>query len=1204
MEKSLDQWEQFLAQFFRRIKLLGEIPLTRAQVHAIGEEIRATLKRRGLSRGTRELDEYYPRTFITYLALMAAHNTERNYWGVITQALGVHEQAPSQQEWGALFLRKLDDFGLPLFEEVESYKYVAPIRLHGGIPAYSLPDYFEKILMPAIEQRRYDELPTAELIGAMLERSEVQLFVDSPARNFIEFGGTQAHAFVEETRKMARYYRVHHELPAPDELDLPPYVMQTFRQFMEDELPNRPTGRIRNPYITLDPYAPEFYLHLPAQQVLLKETADRRYVWQIDRRDGGRSVTEEQPVRLFQPGYNPETEALDQPLQTAIPYLDIRFGFRQDVDEGDLGKFELIREWRLNILPTREQAPLRAFDPKTGQLIQWTQILPAQDLWLLYPMSAELQAEGARLREVFDQLWGAWSEWQVQGWDLTRSSILHLIENGSEICAPIPIFGHSLDPYLDGGRTLLHHLPAGDTQFYVGSPPVLRLPVRTGRPLQDELAAWGLRVLSRWAASPALDHSYPHLLALFDHTAREGDFFTIPLSAILGEAPAGSYELRLSGPGGTVSEFRFHIWPGVDIPGLAPIYFPEAGRPASVDFKIRIPDGDQITAQPAAQSVTVSRAGDMFQITAGPEVSRVPLFLTRPVPGGEPVRISVTLGIPRLRWTIPQGLQEDRITWTTSVLSRSLDEFLGAEHKALRVEIPLATDHPLVISLRLNLGSDDVDQISKQTYIVKPHQTHLRFPLEGFTDTLRQHPDSPVVYFELAVLDEATNETAYIPVYELRRKLEVRAVAIQHLDELSFQLTWEEPRVFRNRQVRIWSAWQPWVLPITIDIPDEARGELIVREIGLPPARYLVEFSAASLWQKDRSDQPGPDVQEIDTASPEERVARIREQLDEFPALAFQLHFELACIYHSRELIVERDQEMNWLFLNLESAPLNLVYVFYRWLLTRDPSTSKAVRIRMYRRDFLKRLFAKHETDADLLDRYLEEARQITMLSPDSARFLIEQDVSPEVTSNAIQRLIKRADAWVTREIVRRIEIGALSEEDAILLLAENPAFALEGLGELSSTEIRTRLLREILPLAPGQVRFVMTEFWIGTDAGWGKITSIADADTRTPLPMFDPRTQNPILEVVLRPNSRPEPIEVDLGRKQLQFEGAANVFVCARADCCFITGNLSELRHRHNRAAHSGVGATFRQESPKQKLRRSIRFSHQQPEDEWVLEG
>jgi hypothetical protein len=324
MRRNLADWEDSLKPYFGHIKLLGEIPVTHIELEQLGNLFRDYIKRYGQAGATRNFEAHYRRTFVVFLAAVAAHNTDPDYWRVVSNTAGIPPERIYQLRWGEIFLEQLDRFRLPTFEKVGGYRFVTPIRLHGGIPAYSLPDYFAYILWPSVNKDLYKRVKTEKVLPKLLKRSTVKISVDSPVINFLENGGEYALEFFDRCRKMARLYRQSQEVPAPGEIDLPPYVVRTFQQWVDEELETARGIRLRAPRLYLDPWGPDFYLHLPPESVdaLL---ATMSFFWRVEMQEKGESNYEHiERVRVRRRGYDLQTSEVQLPLEKPTSKMNYR----------------------------------------------------------------------------------------------------------------------------------------------------------------------------------------------------------------------------------------------------------------------------------------------------------------------------------------------------------------------------------------------------------------------------------------------------------------------------------------------------------------------------------------------------------------------------------------------------------------------------------------------------------------------------------------------------------------------------------------------------------------------------------------------------------------------------------------------------------------------------------------------------------------
>ncbi len=150
-QMSLTDWEKTLSAYSAHVSHLSEIPLSPFDIDQIGRHLKALL---GCTQKNQLKDQIirYRSTWVVYMAAIAARNDDRGYWDALAASLGVKSDTIPTSFIGSAFLNAVKQLDLPDYSEVGGYRYVTPIRLHGGIPAYSLPDFFEHIVMPAVKE--------------------------------------------------------------------------------------------------------------------------------------------------------------------------------------------------------------------------------------------------------------------------------------------------------------------------------------------------------------------------------------------------------------------------------------------------------------------------------------------------------------------------------------------------------------------------------------------------------------------------------------------------------------------------------------------------------------------------------------------------------------------------------------------------------------------------------------------------------------------------------------------------------------------------------------------------------------------------------------------------------------------------------------------------------------------------------------------
>ena len=274
--RSLLQWENYLRPYFQsHIRLIGEIPLSRRDLEDMADSLRELIRSETITQATEKLIKIYPHIFLAFLTSFAAHNLERDFWGQVAQRLNI--QHIHNYNWHRHYVDLVKQLGLRYFSGDEtSRQYVTTIRFHGGIPAYSMPDFFSSILLPSVQRPVFAELPADKALNLILQ---TVYNVDAPVINFLTNSGELGVEFFQTCREMARYYLKEKEIPIPETIDLPAYVIETFANYME--IGQEQGLRLRKPVLFFDPYdEPHFRLHLPEEQIPLRFVEDQ-LIWQV-----------------------------------------------------------------------------------------------------------------------------------------------------------------------------------------------------------------------------------------------------------------------------------------------------------------------------------------------------------------------------------------------------------------------------------------------------------------------------------------------------------------------------------------------------------------------------------------------------------------------------------------------------------------------------------------------------------------------------------------------------------------------------------------------------------------------------------------------------------------------------------------------------------------------------------------------------------
>ena len=147
------------------------------------------------------------------------------YWPALWRTARYPGAAQDQAVWGQAFTLAVERLGMPTFSGMP-LRYLGPILMHAGIPAYCLGDYFRLLL----ERRHRDPGMDAESFLAWATspgRESRLLELDVPARRFLVQGEEYAHDVVDRTLDLLE--RLSEPDPDLAGIRLPAYVIEVAR---------------------------------------------------------------------------------------------------------------------------------------------------------------------------------------------------------------------------------------------------------------------------------------------------------------------------------------------------------------------------------------------------------------------------------------------------------------------------------------------------------------------------------------------------------------------------------------------------------------------------------------------------------------------------------------------------------------------------------------------------------------------------------------------------------------------------------------------------------------------------------------------------------------------------------------------------------------------------------------------------------------
>jgi hypothetical protein len=323
------------------------------------------------------------------------------YWPALWKVAGYAGDSDDQRVWGTAFAVALADLGLPALSG-SNLRYVGPILMHAGIPAYCLGDFFRLLL----ERRRQNSSLDADSFLAWATAPTRQLRLsqlDKPAERFLLNGGDYAHDVVDRTLDLLD--RLTDPDPDFDAIRLPSYMIEEAKhQQMEGRLDlsgargwraglrgDTGVSRQAQPRIALDPYGQGVHVVLPA----VSDTPDGVARWRVVA-DGDTHTVQSRAMWVGAAETTPQTVfPLDRPVRAVLVSL--------------AGREELAAE-----LTVVEPADPVLFFGDDGRRLSATVSLPRSPVWIMHPADRELEFAGQPERITGPPVAFGWDGWQLR----------------------------------------------------------------------------------------------------------------------------------------------------------------------------------------------------------------------------------------------------------------------------------------------------------------------------------------------------------------------------------------------------------------------------------------------------------------------------------------------------------------------------------------------------------------------------------------------------------------------------------------------------------------------------------------------------------------------------------------------------------------------------------------------------------------------
>jgi hypothetical protein len=564
--------EREIRHRLRGRRLIAEVGLDSRLFEATTDAVEDALPRLGL----RGVARTYPYVFMTFMVGHGVYGYEAGtYWGRMPIG-GVDNDA------GPMFAARCRDYGFEDFSDLlaseRAQRYLAPILAHGGIPKYSLDDFFA-VLLRAI--RQVGAQPE-DVLSYFRSRSSAFANIDKPVARFLLYGGDVSFDFLARCIEAVIFVQRHGRPPTPEDSGLPPYVLVwlgTERDEVRRSTPGRGTSSSTvRPRLVLDPYSPLGpQLSLPTIPRALSES------WRLSSAEG--------VVRRKASGFEPEMLGLSPQKSWTVELLSNETS---------------TREWTFEGL---DEAPMLLFDPFTDELIPSSTSVRLESVWMVAPHSAQIdsvldrgEASSAEMLEEAAGLTGDWSGYCARHVSLAGCSELRVqdgIHAARVLVRPVASRPRIQGELVDGVTT-------------EDGLPVYRGAVTVVLPADSGLEA------SQWVVRRSIDGREPERVAV------GADFRSEVISAegLL----ASSISVSVHGALGSDLRLSFALVPGLTLRTPEHLLLPGAKRPVVTVSAPGLLIGEEVDRA----DLDIAETDDALDFVVSDGVASVPLRVRVP----------------------------------------------------------------------------------------------------------------------------------------------------------------------------------------------------------------------------------------------------------------------------------------------------------------------------------------------------------------------------------------------------------------------------------------------------------------------------------------------------------------------------------------------------------------------------------------------
>ena len=798
---TLMQWESFLReQVAGGDVLLGQLPIggspfELSDMNQLGQFLAGIFSRHPFRNALKIIETKYPLSFALYLVLQGIFNYGGGeYWSAPGIQLGIENEYFYSSNCGQTFRHILKTFHLPSFSNVGGHANLGPILAHGGIPNYSLGDFF-KLLNKSMGKEKIllDAETLIERWG--MDPEETFFFIDVPVQRFVLHGGDVAEDFVD--RCIALFIAKDDKEFA--ELDLPLRVVNEFKVWKENQsVPSFSKSRIRleRPYIYMDPYEDGVCIGLPPQE-FPSDIGFSQLTWQI--KENENQVDIETDRQRTESGY--------EFIVSEIVHASVSFQYHV-ILKSEQGE---IRDWTLEGVGDES---ILFFDPDTCEIIRKQVWQQPGEKWIVYPNEYELLIENGQKTSALPQQHGTWGKFTIEEWDLYAGGSLTLKSPTGETFL-VHIDGNLARrrPYLDGGTKPLNQSFRSDLPLYSGQPPILVIPF--GQTPDDlQLSRWRISIKPDGNAHPNSPCSYL-LSELQDWIISDEDnqvFLDLTSPKLFGGKPCGKFGIEIQGPLGRGRRFRVRLIPNLTVQGHRSLYLAQNAGDAVMYLSCESDTTIECVQNEGVALECTQNKGDrkQYQTTIDAHISLGNFVYIDP----RGIRVPFFIKVRRLRWGLWQRTAPKDLSWTTTVQRIFPQAIPNISETELFVDLPTLVDDAYLFAGWRLINPQGTVILERGPDTSKSRQ-QFTIPIGEIMPSCRQAQiDGITLNLQIWLLEKGVESKEYfVDVMHLLPTLELGTTETEWRFENSFvyvSILWESQQTSPYMKLLIWPLDQPW----------------------------------------------------------------------------------------------------------------------------------------------------------------------------------------------------------------------------------------------------------------------------------------------------------------------------------------------------------------------------------------------------------